>query len=237
MPGKFLSAEWRKLVIFNFEADPALLQKFLPAHTQLDTYKGRHLVSLVGFRFKETRVWRIKWPWHHNFLEVNLRFYVKRYVNGEWRRGVVFIQEIVPKRLISLMANMLYNENYKSLSVADEVLHSVSELSVKYAVVKKGQHIFGAQAGAQAWGIAENSIEEFVTEHYYGYSRAGSNKTLEYGVEHPRWSCYPVKYYFLKVDFAVLYGEEFKFLNMAKPHSVLLSEGSEIVVKKAVKLS
>lgn len=33
-----------------------------------------------------------------------LRFYVRRRVDGEWRRGVMFIKEIVPRRAIAAAA-------------------------------------------------------------------------------------------------------------------------------------
>ena len=108
MPKKFLSAEWRKLLIFNFEANEDLLQKYLPPFTQLDTFEGKHLVSLVCFNFLNTKVFGLKWPFHTDFMEVNLRFYVKRYHSGQWRRGVVFISELVSKRLITLIARLFY---------------------------------------------------------------------------------------------------------------------------------
>ncbi len=234
MSGKFLSAEWRKLVIFNYEVDPSVLLPYLPTHTVLDTFNSKHFISLVGFHFTNTKVMGIKWPWHTNFLEVNLRFYVKRQVNGEWRRGVVFIREIVSKRLITFIANTMYKENYTSLGLSADVAETPEGLSVKYAVMKNGPQIFGAQAADQCWAFKKGTIEEFITEHYYGYTKASEIKTIEYGVEHPPWSCYPVKYYFLNFDFEAIYGEEFAFLNKRKPAGVLLAEGSEILVKKPV---
>lgn len=232
MKGKFLSAEWRKLVIFNFEADPLFLQRYLPAHVELDDFKGRHYLSLVGFHFVNTRVWGVKWPMHTNFIEVNLRFYVRRKVDGQWRRGVVFIREIVSKRLITFIANRVYKENYMSAGLSANVNEGGDEFSVKYAVIRNGPHIFGAQAGAQAWAFQPGSKEEFITEHYYGYAKAGDNKTVEYAVEHPQWVCYPVKYYFLNLNFETVYGPELNFLNAQKPASVFLAEGSEIAVRK-----
>ena len=193
-------------------------------------------MSLVGFKFEKTKVWGVSWPWHKNFLEVNLRYYVKRIVDGQERRGVVFIREFVPKRMITFMANKLYKENYKSIGIETEQKRLPEELSVKYAILKNGPQIFGVQTENTAWAMKEGGIEEFITEHYYGYTKAGDNKTIEYGVEHPRWSCYPVKFTFLKFDFANVYGPEFSFLNNVKPHSVVMAEGSEILVRKPVRL-
>jgi len=93
----FLKAEWRKLALANYIIDKELLVKYLPAGTVLDLWNGNCYVSLVGFMFINTKLLGVKIPLHTNFEEVNLRFYVKRFDKGEWKRGVVFIKEIVPK--------------------------------------------------------------------------------------------------------------------------------------------
>src|SRR5688572_6934416 len=112
----FLKAEWRKLIMFNYAVDPALLKPYVPPHTQLDLWNDTCYVSLVGFMFLNTRVKGIKIPFHINFEEINLRFYVK-YDDPEMgpKRGVVFIQEIVPKSMITWVANTLYREHYTTL--------------------------------------------------------------------------------------------------------------------------
>jgi uncharacterized protein len=90
----FLYAEWRKLALFNYTIAPEALQPFMPYGTELDLWNGKCYISLIGFMFKNTRVLGLPIPGHINFEEVNLRFYVKRKVNGEWRRGVVFILRV-----------------------------------------------------------------------------------------------------------------------------------------------
>src|ERR1700733_4846171 len=107
---RFLQAQWTNLLMLNYEVDPEILKPYLPPATELDLWQGKALVSMVGFLFKNTRVFGVKWPLHVNFEEVNLRFYVRHFNGTEWKRGAVFISEIVPKRVISLMANTLYNE-------------------------------------------------------------------------------------------------------------------------------
>ena len=91
----FLNAEWRKLILANYEIDPNILKKYIPAHTELDIWNGRCYVSLVGFMFVNTKMLGMKIPFHINFEEVNLRFYVKHKSKGEYKRGVVFIKEII----------------------------------------------------------------------------------------------------------------------------------------------
>ncbi|HTO08358.1 MAG TPA: DUF2071 domain-containing protein, partial [Myxococcota bacterium] len=117
----FLTAEWRDLAMLNYEIDPAVLEPRVPAGTELDAWSGRTFVSVVGFRFLRTRVLGVPVPYHVDFDEVNLRFYVRRKSGADWRRGVVFVKEIVPRRAIALVARVAYAENY----VAHPMRHSI----------------------------------------------------------------------------------------------------------------
>ncbi len=65
----FLTAQWRWLAMANYVIDPAVLQPFVPRGTELDTWQGRHYVSLVGFLFLDTRVLGVPIPFHRNFEE------------------------------------------------------------------------------------------------------------------------------------------------------------------------
>ena len=51
----FLSAEWRDLVMLNYEVDAEILRRYLPVGVELDTFAGRTFVSLVGFQFVRQR--------------------------------------------------------------------------------------------------------------------------------------------------------------------------------------
>ena len=129
----FLTAEWKYLALVNYLIDPKILVPYLPNGTELDKYNGNHFVSLVGFRFLNTRLKGIPIPFHTNFEEINLRFYVKRKSGGQWRRGVVFIKEIVPKKMIAFVANNLFNENYIALKTDSELkFKDGSPAEVKY---------------------------------------------------------------------------------------------------------
>src|SRR5260221_13071856 len=112
MPSAFLTAQWRYLALLNWEIAPEILKPFVPRGTELDSWNGHTLVSVVGFLFQDTRVMRISIPFHRNFEEINLRFYVRRLTGDEVRRGVVFIKEIVPGPAIARAAGRFYNENY-----------------------------------------------------------------------------------------------------------------------------
>ena len=228
----FLRAEWRKLAIANYAVEPAVLSQYLPAGTQLDLWEGTCYVSLVGFMFLNTRVMGMRIPGHTHFEEVNLRFYVKRLVNGEVRRGVVFIKEIVPRAAITFVANTLYKEHYQTLPMRHHWEETAGLRSVRYEWKAGGQwQQFSLEADIDPQTISAGSAVEFITEHYWGYARIDDRNTNEYEVRHPRWQHYPVQKHRIQVDFAATYGPAFGFLNDQKPASVMLAEGSEISVE------
>jgi len=74
MNATFLSAEWRKLAIANYYVDPEILVPFLPYKTELDLWNGKCYISLVGFRFVNTKLKGFGIPFHKHFEEVNLKF-------------------------------------------------------------------------------------------------------------------------------------------------------------------
>ncbi len=233
MSNTFLSAEWRKLVMLNYAVDPKLLEKYLPKYTELDLHEGVCYVSVVGFMFLDVKLKGIPIPFHRNFEEVNLRFYVKhKGADGKYKRGVVFISEIVPKLALSIVANVVYNEPYVTMPMRHNWTTANDELTVNYGWRKnKKWYAVELVAENKLVEIDTGSIEEFITEHYWGYNKNSETKTMEYGVEHPRWQVFPVKKYVISMDFAHLYGADFAFLNQLKPASTLLAEGSEIRVK------
>lgn len=216
----------------NYAIDPKLLAPYLPYKTELDLWNGTCYVSLVGFMFLETKIKGFKIPFHVNFEEVNLRFYVRYFDNGEWKRGTVFIKEIVPKYALSLVANTIYKEHYETLPMQHQWALENGQHIIEYRWKKQGiWNAIKVRTGVDLLKIREGSEGEFITEHYWGYTRINDHKTSEYGVEHPRWHVYETIDSSIDVDFGVNYGETFRFLNQEKPKSVFMAEGSEIVVK------
>ncbi len=228
----FLKAEWRKLTIANYEIDPEILKKYLPAHTELDFWDGKCLVSLVGFMFLNTAVLGAKIPFHINFEEVNLRFYVRRLDGKEWKRGVVFIKEIVPKYAITFVANTFYKEPYFTMPMKHnwQIENDRQIIDYQWKCRGKWQKI-SVETGIEKLPILEKSEAEFITEHYWGYTKINEKTTNEYEVTHPRWEQFEVKNFEIEVDFGLVYGEEFRFLNDLKPASVMLAEGSKITIE------
>jgi hypothetical protein len=236
MPNTFLQAEWRKLAMANYSIDPKVLQHYVPLGVELDLWNGTCYVSLIGFMFLNTKLKGLKIPFHTYFEEVNLRFYVRYNDQGIWKRGVVFIKEIVPKPALTLVANTVYGEKYETMPMWHQWDNTADSLSVTYQWKKKRWNSFSIIAETHAQAIGEGSEEEFITEHYWGYTKINDRITSEYGVEHPRWEVYPTKSYSIDVDFGAVYGNDFAFLNNETPRSVFLAEGSEIEVKEGRKL-
>lgn len=234
----FLKAEWRKLALANYEVEPDLLKEYLPYGTELDLWNGKSFISLVGFMFMNTKLLGVRIPYHINFEEVNLRFYVKRKVDDKWRRGVVFIKEIVSKPALTFVANTVYKENYETMLMSHNWQEYKDHISVQYSWKGNSNwHHIMVNANSKASEIVKGSEVEFITDHYWGYAKMSDTKTNEYEVTHPIWEKYNVIDYDISVDFGETYGENFKFLNNLKPTSVMLAEGSEITIenKKTIK--
>jgi len=236
----FLKAEWRKLAIANYAIDKDLLTKYLPFGTELDLWNGNCFVSLVGFMFVNTKLLGVKIPFHTNFEEVNLRFYVKRFDNREWKRGVVFIKEIVPKHALTFVANTIYNENYETLPMEHSWSAKDDLRTVQYKWKKNAKwNSIKIESSIESSKIEPESEIEFITEHYWGYAKVNRTTSNEYEVTHPKWEAYEVKSYEIDVDFGEVYGSEFELLNSKAPTSVMLAEGSEITVenKKVIRMT
>ncbi|MHA4842712.1 YqjF family protein [Flavitalea antarctica] len=230
---KFLTAEWRKLIMANYAVDASVLQKFLPFKTVLDSFEGKHYVSLVGFMFQNTRMLNLSIPFHTDFPEINLRFYVKFKDGDTWKRGVVFLKEIVPKPAISFVANLIYKENYVSLPVRHSEEFNEDKLKVSYEWKFRNQwHKLAVNTSSLPVALVPGSQEEFITEHFWGYAKINGQSTGEYEVEHPRWEIYPVTDYNIRCNFKELYGAQFAGLDAMEPESVFLAEGSKISVYK-----
>ena len=232
----FLNAQWRKLVMINYAIDPEILKPYIPFNTELDIWEGTCYVSLIGFMFVDTKMLRLRIPFHINFEEINLRFYVKHKATEGYKRGVVFIKEIVPRPALTMVANLLYNENYETLKTKHSWKEEGDTLTVQYGWKKGEWNTITAVADKTPIDIAPDSEEEFITEHFWGYTKISDSVTSEYEVAHPRWQIYPILSYDVNVDFKKVYGIDFAFLQDQKPISVYLAEGSEILVKQGSKI-
>jgi uncharacterized protein len=239
--GEFLTAEWRRLAMLNYEVDPAALRPFVPRGVELDTWDNRHFVSVVGFHFLNTRVLGLPIPFHQNFEEVNLRFYVRRRAEEGWRRGVVFIKEIVPRWAIATVARVVYNENYSARPMRHRIDLDNGTIAPNGSVEYSWRdfdlwHQVRAKTAGDAQPLIDGSEEEFITEHYWGYAAQRDGGCVEYQVEHPRWRVWRTSEASFECDVKRVYGHQFVECLSAKPASAFVAAGSAIVVRKGVKI-
>jgi uncharacterized protein YqjF (DUF2071 family) len=230
---KFLTAKWSDLIMASYTVDPEMLASKVPAGTELDLNDGRCYVSLVGFMFLDTKVFGVPFPFHVNFEEVNLRFYVKRLMDDEVRRGVVFLKEIVPRYAIATVARIMYGEPYECWTMSNRR----DDLLASYEWRKGNRSGRLSVKRGKCLGVpANDSHGSFIIEHYWGYTARGRHRTDEYKVEHPKWDLYSTEDHFIDVDFGSIYGSDFSSLTDQKPYSVVFATGSEISVYKGEKI-
>lgn len=235
----FLTAEWRDLVMLNYAVDPDILAPYVPRGTAVDRWQGTTFVSLVAFSFLNTRVKGIPVPFHRDFEEINLRFYVRAEGPEGWRRGVVFVREVVPRRAIAALARRLYNENYVACRTRSRIETDApgGARRIEYGWRHRGAWLsIGATCSGPPELSAEGSEEEFITEHYWGYSSRRDGGTVEYRVEHPRWRVRAATDRFADGNFAEFYGARFAEALSRPPTSAFVAEGSPVKVRQGGRL-
>lgn len=227
----FLKARWQNLIMANYSIDAEILMPFLPKGVELDLYDGKAYVSLVGFIFKRCRIFNMPIPLMGTFEEINLRFYVKRKVGDTYRRGVVFINETVPYKPVAWLANKLYKEHYITIPTKHHIVldHSIKSIQYEWKVGTIWNHI-KVNATMDSREMDRGSLEEFIFEHYYGYTKISDNVSQEYKINHPRWMVNDVTEKSVECDFSRMYGLSFSHLSNQKPDSVIIAEGSDISV-------
>jgi len=235
-----LTAHWKNLVIANFAVDAALLEPLVPAGTRLDPWDDVALVSLVAFQFHDARLYGFPIPLHRNFDEVNLRFYVRRDVGSESRRGVVFIKEIVPRLAVALGARLLYGEPYSAMPMR-------SVLNIEGVERGEAGHLYygwgpfgrrlalSASIGGPPALPAMESLEQYITDHYWGYNGRKGRPSTEYRVDHAAWRVWPARSVALEGNVYEIYGDALGDCLTKPPHSAFVAEGSPVSVFKGVR--
>jgi uncharacterized protein YqjF (DUF2071 family) len=226
----FLTANWRYLAMLNFVVDPKIVAPLVPSGTEIDFENGETFLSVVGFLFLDTRLLGLPIPLHRDFEEVNLRFYVRKKSAGTWRRGVVFVRELVPKRAIAMIARTFYGEPYLAVPMKHDIEHVDLRVKVEYSWRRGTKwESLKMSASGEPQSIPAGSHAEFITEHYWGYTRVRSGCS-EYRVEHSRWKIWNAEAFELSADIAALYGEQFVEPLSAAPRSAFIADGSPIEV-------
>jgi len=224
----------------NFQVDPKLLAAQVPRGTELDLFDGKAFLSIVAFKFLRATLLGIPVPFHRDFAEVNLRFYVRRTDHPD-RRGVVFIREIAPRPLVSLVARWVYHEKYVTAPMRHRVCETPGEaggqIEVEYAwKLARRWHRLWVRGAGEPREPDPGSVEQFLVEHHWGYSAQPHGGCLEYRVDHPAWRVRSAVEHKLDCDIASVYGSPWAECLGQAPHSVLLAEGSPVAVHRGFRL-
>jgi uncharacterized protein YqjF (DUF2071 family) len=231
MTDTFLSARWENLIMANYTVDPDVLKPYLPNGVELDTYNNKTYVSLVGFIFKKTSLFHIPIPFLGTFEEINLRFYVKRMEGNTIKRGVVFINETVPYKIVAWLANKLYKEHYTVIPTKNVIDTTGFSKNLQYSwKINKKWNRISVSTSREKEHMQVGSLDEFIFEHYYGYTKIDNTETQEYKVNHPRWLVNKVLDHSIQCDFNAMYGSDFAFLNHQEPDTVIVAEGSAVTI-------
>ncbi len=232
MQRSFLTAYWQHLVFLNYEVEPGVVAPYVPAGTELDLLDGRAVVSMVGFRFLDTRLLGVPVPFHRDFDEVNLRGYVRRKVDGVWHRGVMFMRELVPRPAIAWTARLAYNEPYSAVRMRHTLdVDPASGGSLRYEWRQGGawHHVAATCSGAPQ-PIDPDSEVGFITEHYLGYTPQRNGSTVEYRVAHDRWNFWKAERADFQCDVARVYGTEWSAALTAPPRSAFVCDGAPVSI-------
>ena len=245
-----MKARWTELVVLNFRVPVEVVARVAPAGTEVDLHEGEAYISIVGFRFQNTRLFGLPIPGHTRFDEINLRHYVRRTVNDEVRRGVTFVREVAPRRAIAIVANRLYNENYVVRPMRHVIAMAGGELRVGDTIeygwgsgagsfLRQNTLVwnrFGARVATPLGIPATGSLEEFIVEHYWGYGSDGRGRTIEYRVAHPAWRVSTATDVCWDCDVESTYRSPFAQYLMTKPASAIIAEGSAVQVFRGRRL-
>jgi uncharacterized protein YqjF (DUF2071 family) len=240
MKAVFLTAQWRHLAMLHYEVAESVLARYLPRGTELDDRDGRHYVGLIAFLFLDTHILGVPALFHQNFEEVNLRFYVRRRVGGEVRRGVVFIREMVPLFLVAEAAKFTYNEPYRTVPIQHAIVETNGKLqSVEYLLGggRSQCRIALHGSGGGPVPLQPGSDEEFFSERGWGYTKQRDSGTVEYKVDHQRWNVWSPARWEVEGNFASFYDPPFPDIISGEPTHAFIADGSPVSVHAAERIA
>ncbi|MEN3323015.1 DUF2071 domain-containing protein [Mariniflexile soesokkakense] len=222
----FMTGDWRDLIMTTFEIDKHILESYLPQDTEIDLYNNKVLLSMVAFTFSKVKFFGFRVPFHQNFGQINFRFYVKSKINGT--KGVVFIKEFAPKPLITLVANLVYNEPYFNKNITYNKFTKDNTISLEYNYNDAKTTAKGSLATNE---LRKNTLEHFVVDRYIAFIKNKKNDTLQYKIFHKPWELYNLETSNFDKELLNLLPKTFKNL---KHVSTCFVDGSSVEVEKGL---
>ena len=167
----FMSQNWDDLLLLHWPFSPDSLRTTIPNDLELDLFNDQAWASVVAFRLSNLRISPFRYiPWS-DFLEVNLRTYVR---DSHGRRGVWFYSLDSSDLPAVLGARSLYGLSY---------FHSVIEMEKKEQSIRfrsQRKRFFGsAQAslgaklplGGKGLPHAKSPLDRYLLERYRFWAR------------------------------------------------------------------
>lgn len=231
----FLTTCWTELLLLNFRVPCEVIASLAPPGTEADLFEDQTYISVVGLQFRDTRVLGCAVPGHVHFPEINLRYYVRRRAAGKIRRGVVFVQEIVPSRLIALVANRLFHEHYvcRPMAVAPPAASPLPGRTNLVRYCWRSESRWNKLEGRLATSYrrpSANSFDQFIVEHYWGYTLGRDGVTREYRVAHEPWQVAAAEEVVWDCDVARSYNTPLGRYLESPPASALIADGGPVEV-------
>jgi hypothetical protein len=223
----FMSCSWTNLLYVNFRIDAEIINALLPKDLEADLFDGFALLSFVGFRFTDAKLFGVKIPFHQYFPEINLRTYVKSKKNPN-EKGIFFISEMVPKFMTYFVGKYIYGEPFSRIGVKE----NSDEMSIGYEISKKSEEVkMSADLVPNSLELSKNKEEEFIIDRVFAFCGKADEKSKKYEVQHPKWNLLKVeKSVYSFVHLNNISESLNKFLKEAVPCSIFATDGSAVDV-------
>ena len=239
-----LTMSWRQLAFLNWRVAPALLQPYVPAGTELDLFEGSAYVSLVGLLYADVRILGVPVPLHDEFEGLNLRFYVRRSVDGGIRRGVVFLRELATLPTVALPPRVLLREPFESRTMTHEHVFDpargdavAARVEYRWQQADASWGRVAVEPGEERLPNSSGSEREFVTERYFSYTRQADGGTVEYTAHHRPWEVWKVKHWELAGNLGELAGPAVGAALGGAPTSALLADGAPVALEPPARIA
>lgn len=178
-----MQQSWSKLLFAHWPVRAEAIREHIPQMLEIDTFEGSAWIGVVPFAMRKVFPrFTFEVPGMSNFLELNVRTYVKK--NG--LPGVYFFSLDCSNPIAVLLARRLFFLPYFNARMK----LSLSGGLVQYHSLRSGcGSVFDATytPTGPVFESTNGSIEQFLTERYCLYSVDGNGNCYRGNIHHARW--------------------------------------------------
>lgn len=241
-----LSARWQDVVTVTWVVDASMVRPFVPTGTEIDQFQGHALISIVASHMRDVR-WRgMQVPFLRSYSALHLQTYVReRSDTHPGRAGLVVLDAMVSRQAVALASHValgvrMQTRRMRQVAVPDvspDTLAPDAQRSMVYEWYreKAWERIVALTVGAPR-GMRRESVEEFVTERRWGFTRNQARPTTTYHIDHERWNITLLEDCLFEVDLETLYGPRFTEALSGEPVSSIAATGSPVTLHAATPL-